>query len=325
MRAGVVERYGPPSVVRIETVADPVAGRGEVLVRVMASTVNSGDARIRGARFPRGFALPGRLALGLRGPRASVLGVVFAGVVEATGAGADGVAVGDRVCGMTGARMGAHAELVAVSASRLVRIDDGISFDDAAGVLFGGTTALSFLRDRAAVRPGERVLVVGAAGAVGTNAVQLAKHLGATVTAVTSAQNAELVRSLGADRVVDYRVTPTSALAEHGERFDVVFDTVGALSPKTGRPLLAEGGRLLLAAATLGEIIAARGPVKTGTAPQRPEDFTTLLDLVGSGALRVVVDDALPLDGLAAAHARVDSGRKTGNLVLHPQLAAEPL
>jgi NADPH:quinone reductase-like Zn-dependent oxidoreductase len=339
MRAGVVERYGPPSVVRIATVADPVSGRGEVVVRVMAATVNSGDARIRGARFPRGFALPGRLALGLRGPRASVLGVVFAGVVEAVGEEAEGgrrrsrggaswapgFAVGDRVCGMTGARMGAHAELVAVSASRLVRIGDGISFDDAAGVLFGGTTALSFLRDRAAVRPSERVLVVGAAGAVGTNAVQLAKHLGATVTAVTSAQNAELVTALGADRAVDYRVTPTSALAEHGERFDVVFDTVGALSPRTGRPLLAEGGRLLLAAATLGEMIAARGPVKTGTAPQRPEDFTMLLDLVGSGALRVVVDDTLPLDRLAAAHARVDSGRKTGNLVLHPQLAAEPV
>nr|MBS1899282.1 NAD(P)-dependent alcohol dehydrogenase [Actinomycetota bacterium] len=323
MRAGVVERYGPPSVVRIETVADPVAGRGEVLVRVMASTVNSGDARIRGARFPRGFALPGRLALGLRGPRASVLGVVFAGVVEATGAGADGVAVGDRVCGMTGARMGAHAELVAVSASRLVRIADEVSFDDAAGVLFGGTTALYFLRDRAAVRSGERVLVVGASGAVGTNAVQLAKHLGATVTAVTSAGNAELARELGADRVIDYRVDPIAALADRGERFDVVFDTVGALSPATGRPLLAEGGRLLLAAATLGEIVTARGPVKTGTAPQRTEDFTTLLELVGSGALRVVRDGALALDRLAEAHARVDAGRKVGNLVLHPQEAAD--
>ncbi len=323
MRAGVVERYGPPSVVRIETVADPVAGRGEVLVRVMASTVNSGDARIRGARFPRGFALPGRLALGLRGPRASVLGVVFAGVVEATGAGADGVAVGDRVCGMTGARMGAHAELVAVSASRLVRIADEVSFDDAAGVLFGGTTALYFLRDRAAVRSGERVLVVGASGAVGTNAVQLAKHLGATVTAVTSAGNAELARELGADRVIDYRVDPIAALGDRGERFDVVFDTVGVLSPATGRPLLAEGGRLLLAAATLGEIVTARGPVKTGTAPQRTEDFTTLLELVGSGALRVVRDGALALDRLAEAHARVDAGRKVGNLVLHPQEAAD--
>ncbi|MBN9156197.1 NAD(P)-dependent alcohol dehydrogenase [Microbacterium sp.] len=323
MRAGVVERYGPPSVVRIETVADSVAGRGEVLVRVMASTVNSGDARIRGARFPRGFALPGRLALGLRGPRASVLGVVFAGVVEATGAGADGVAVGDRVCGMTGARMGAHAELVAVSASRLVRIADEVSFDDAAGVLFGGTTALYFLRDRAAVRSGERVLVVGASGAVGTNAVQLAKHLGATVTAVTSAGNAELARELGADRVIDYRVDPIAALGDRGERFDVVFDTVGVLSPATGRPLLAEGGRLLLAAATLGEIVTARGPVKTGTAPQRTEDFTTLLELVGSGALRVVRDGALALDRLAEAHARVDAGRKVGNLVLHPQEAAD--
>lgn len=323
MRAGVVERYGPPSVVRIETVADPVAGRGEVLVRVMASTVNSGDARIRGARFPRGFALPGRLALGLRGPRASVLGVVFAGVVEATGAGADGVAVGDRVCGMTGARMGAHAELVAVSALRIVRIADEVSFDDAAGVLFGGTTALYFLRDRAAVRSGERVLVVGASGAVGTNAVQLAKHLGATVTAVTSAGNAELARELGADRVIDYRVDPIAALGDRGERFDVVFDTVGVLSPATGRPLLAEGGRLMLAAATLGEIVTARGPVKTGTAPQRTEDFTTLLELVGSGALRVVRDGALALDRLAEAHARVDAGRKVGNLVLHPQEAAD--
>ena len=322
MRAGVIERYGPASVVRIETVPDPVAGRGEALVRVMAATVNSGDARIRGARFPRGFALPGRLALGLRGPRASVLGVVFAGVVEATGADAAGVEVGDRVCGMTGARMGAHAELVAVPASRVVRIDDGISFEDAAGVLFGGTTALHFLRDKAAVRSGERVLVVGGSGAVGTNAVQLARHLGATVTAVTSAGNAALARDLGAERVIDYRTTPIGALAERGDRFDVVFDTVGALHPATGRPLLAEGGRLLLAAATLGEIVTARGPVKTGTAPQRTEDFAALLDLVGSGALRVVRDGALPLDRLAEAHARVDAGHKVGNLVLHPQEAA---
>ena len=267
--------------------------------------------------------MPGRLALGLRGPRASVLGVVFSGVVEGVAPDAGGVALGDRVCGMTGARMGAHAELVAVSASRLVRIADGVSFEDAAGVLFGGTTALYFLRDRAAVRAGERVLVVGASGAVGTNAVQLAKHLGATVTAVTSAGNAELATALGADRVIDYGVDPIDSLAERGERFDVVFDTVGALNPQTGRPLLAEGGRLLLAAASLGEIVAARGPVKTGTAPQRTEDFAALLDLVDSGVLRVVWDDALPLDRLAEAHARVDSGRKVGNLVLRPQEAAD--
>ena len=334
MRAGVVEGYGPPSVVRIATVADPVAGRGEALVRVMAATVNSGDARIRGARFPRGFALPGRLALGVKGPRVAVLGIVFAGVVEALGADAagagradgettaSGLAVGERVCGMAGARMGAHAELAAVSVSRLVRIPGGISFDDAAGVLFGGTTALHYLRDKAAVRAGEHVLVIGASGAVGTNAVQLAKQFGAQVTAMTSARNAGLVSALGADRVIDYRVDPIGSVADRGERFDVVFDTVGALNPKSGRSLLAEGGRLLLAVASLGEMITARGPVKTGTSPERAEDFATLLDLVGSRELRVVIDETLPLDRLAEAHARVDSGRKVGNLVLHPQEVA---
>ncbi|MFF2387502.1 NAD(P)-dependent alcohol dehydrogenase [Agromyces sp. NPDC058104] len=336
MRAGVVERYGPPSVVRIEAVPDPVAGRGEALVRVVAATVNSGDARIRGARFPRGFALPGKLALGVKGPRARVLGVVFAGVVEAfgsdaaggaphaggTGAVASGFAVGDRVCGMTGARMGSHAELVGVATSRLARIPDGVSFDDAAGVIFGGTTALFFLRDKAAVKPGEHVLVVGASGAVGTSAVQLAKHFGARVTAVTSARNAELVTALGADSVVDYRATPLESLASRGERFDVVFDTVGALSPATGRPLLAEGGRLLLAVASLGEIITAHGAVKTGTATERADDIATLLGLVASGTLRVVIDETMPLDRLAEAHARVDSARKVGNLVLHPQEGA---
>jgi NADPH:quinone reductase-like Zn-dependent oxidoreductase len=311
MRAAVVERYGAPEVARVEETPDPVASRGEVIVRVMATTVNSGDARIRGARFPRGFGFPGRLALGVRGPRARVLGVVFAGVVESIGPDA-----GDRVCGMTGARMGAHAELVAVPTTRLARIPDGVSFDDAAAVLFGGATALHYLRDKAAVQPGEHVLVVGASGAVGTNAVQLAKHLGARVTAMTSARNAAIVFELGADRVVDYAVTP---LGELGEHFDVVFDTVGALSPATGRPLLADGGRLLLAVATLGQMITARGPVKTGTSPERPDDFTTLLDLVDTGALRVVVDDTLPLDRIAEAHARVDTGRKVGNLVLHPQ------
>lgn len=325
MRAGVVERYGPASVVRVVSMDDPVARRGEAVVRVMATSVNSGDARIRGARFPPGFALPGRLALGLRGPRAKVLGVVFAGVIESgvlepggSGSGG-GLALGDRVCGMTGARMGAHAELVAVPTSRMVRLRDSLSFDDAAGVLFGGTTALYFLRDRAALRAGERVLVVGASGAVGTNAVQLAKHLGATVTAVTSGANSELVTGLGADRVIDYSAVPIGTLAARGERFDVVFDTVGALTAKTGRPLLTQGGRLLLAAAGLGEMITARGPVRTGTAPQRTDDFRTLLDLVDSGVLRVVLDGALPLDRLAQAHARVDSGRKIGNLVLHPQ------
>ncbi|MFD6054652.1 NAD(P)-dependent alcohol dehydrogenase [Agromyces sp. NPDC060279] len=332
MRAVVVERYGPPEVARLVERPDPVPGPGQVLVRVEASTVNSGDARIRAGRFPAGFGPVARLAFGLRGPRRPVLGNVIAGVVVAVGppprgrgaarlAGTPGarLEVGDRVCGMTGAAMGAHAELVAVGRARLARIPAAVSFEDAAGVLFGGSTALHYLRDKGGIRAGHRVLVIGASGAVGTSAVQLAKHAGAHVTAVTSARNAALAAELGADRVLDYRVTPPEEL---DERFDLVLDTVGVLSPATGRPLLSDGGRLLLVVASLGETITAHGPVKTGPAPERAENFATLLELVAEGRLRVVHEAALPLDRIAEAYALVDSGRKVGNLVVRPQPAS---
>ena len=205
MRAAVVEKYGPPEVVSVVERPTPVAGKGRVMVRVHATTLNSGDARIRGCRFPRGFAVPGRLALGIRGPRQPVLGVVYSGVVEAVGPGVDGFAVGDEVCGMTGAAMGAHAELVAVRVDRMTIKPAAVSHEQAAAILFGGSTARHFLRDL--VAPGRRVLVNGAAGAVGTAAVQIAHLAGAHVTGVCSARNADLVRSLGADEVVDHAHT----------------------------------------------------------------------------------------------------------------------
>jgi NADPH:quinone reductase-like Zn-dependent oxidoreductase len=321
MRAAVVREYGPPGVVRVEEVPDPVPGPQDVLVRVRATAVTSGDARIRGARFPRGFAALGRVALGVRRPRRPVLGLTFSGVVEAVGSKVTDVSVGDEVAGTTGTRMGTHAELVVVRASKVVPLPAGVSHDDAAGVLFGGTTALYYLRDKArlkgrvTVRPGSSVLVVGASGAVGTNAVQLARNAGATVTGVCSGANADLVRSLGATHVVDHTTTDVTTLPE---RYDVVLDTVGTLSPASGRPLLADGGVLLLAVASLGETLRARGDVKAGPAPERVEDMRELLDLVAAGRLRVVLDRVLPLDEVAAAHERVDSGRKVGNLVLHP-------
>jgi NADPH:quinone reductase-like Zn-dependent oxidoreductase len=244
-----------------------------------------------------------------------VLGNTFSGVVEALGDGVTGVAVGDEVCGTTGLRMGTHAEQVVVPAKRLVAKPGGVSHDDAAGVLFGGQSALFFLRDKANVGPGTTVLVNGASGAIGTSAVQLARHAGATVTAVTSGANADLVRSLGAEHVVDHTTTDVTSLTE---RYDVVLDTVGNVSTASGRRLLADGGVLLLAVADLGETLRARGNVKAGPAPERPDDARELLDLVASGALRVVIDRVVPLDEVVAAHARVDSGRKVGNLVLHP-------
>jgi NADPH:quinone reductase-like Zn-dependent oxidoreductase len=313
VRAAVVKRYGPPEVVSVVDVPDPVAGKGQVLVRVRATTLNSGDARIRGCRFPRGFALPGRLALGWNGPRRAVLGVVYSGAVEAVGPGVTGVAVGDEVCGMTGVRMGSHAELAAVRADRLCAKPAGVDHEQAAAILFGGSTARQFLRDLAV--PGRRVLVNGASGAVGCAAVQLAHLGGAHVTAVCSGRNADLVRSLGADEVVDH--TTTSVLDLPGT-YDVVLDAVGNLDRRTGRRLLAPGGVLLLAVAGLVDTVLARGDVRTGPIAEDPADFAWLLERVAAGELRAVVDRTLPLSEVVEAHRIVDSGRKVGNLVLVP-------
>lgn len=315
MRAAVVDRYGPPAVVRVAEVPRPEPRADEVLVRVEAVAVTSGDARLRGARFPAGFGFFVRLVFGMARPRRPILGSSFSGVVETVGARVGNLAPGDQVCGLTGTKLGAHAEYVAVPAKKLARKPPAVTHVDAAGLLFGGTTALFFLRDKAAVRAGMSVLVNGASGAVGTNAVQLAKHLGATVTGVTSAANAALVTDLGADQVIDYTTEDLTATAE---RFDVVLDTVGNLSIKSGRRLLSEKGVLLLAVASLGDAIRARGNVVTGSAPERVEDFDVLLQLVADGRLTVVHDRVYGLDDIVDAHRRVDSGHKVGNITLRP-------
>ena len=315
MRAVIVDRYGPPDVARVVEVPRPSPRKDEVLVRVAAAAVTSGDARIRGARFPPGFSLPARLAFGLRGPRRRILGMVFSGIVEGVGPGAVDVAPGDAVCGMTGMSMGAHAEYVSVAATKVAAVPSGVSHSDAAGVLFGGSTALHFLRDRASVRPGMRVLVNGASGAVGSNAVQLARHFGATVTGVTSAGNADLVRRLGADRVIDYAVDD---ITNAPERYDVVFDAVGNLSIASGRRLLREGGVLVLAVASLWDTLRARGDVVAGPAPERATDFEWLLQRVAANDLTVVVDRTFPLDHIANAYRLVDSGHKRGNVIVRP-------
>jgi NADPH:quinone reductase-like Zn-dependent oxidoreductase len=159
------------------------------------------------------------------------------------------------------------------------------------------------------------VIVNGASGAVGSNAVQLARHFGAEVTGVTSTGNVALVRELGADHVVDYTRTP---LAQLDDRYDVVLDTVGTLDPASGRRLLTPDGVLLLAVADLWQTVTSRGNVRSGSAPERPADWSLLLDLVAAGTLRVVVDRTVPLDDVAAAHARVDSGHKVGNVIVRP-------
>lgn len=315
MRAALFDRYGGPEVVRITEVPRPEPGRNDVLVQVRAAAVTSGDARIRGARFPRGFGAPARLAFGVRRPRRRVLGSAFSGVVAAVGPAVEALSVGDEVAGMAGMRMGAHAELLVVPAARAVRKPAAVSHEDAAGVLFGGTTALHYLREKATVGPGTTVLVNGASGAVGTCAVQLAKLRGAVVTAVTSRPNAALVTSLGADDVIDHTVTDLSSSAG---RYDVVLDTVGNLTIDSGRRLLAPGGRLLLPVATLGQALRARGDVAAGSSRERADDVAHLLRLVDDGQLRVVLDQVVGLDDIADVHRRVDSGRKVGNAIVCP-------
>ncbi len=315
MRAAVFDRYGKPEVLRVIELPRPVPRADEVLVRVLAAAVTSADARIRAASFPPGFAIPARLIFGIRRPRRAILGSAFSGLVESVGAKVVGFAAGDAVCGMPGLTMGAHAEYLALPATKLVRKPTAVSHDDAAGVLFGGTTALHFLRAAASPGAGKTVLVNGASGAIGTNAVQLARHFGAAVIGVTSAANAGLVTGLGASRVIDYKTTDLAAI---GDRFDVVFDTVGNLSISSGRRLLAADGKLLLAVAGLGEMIRARGQVVTGAAPERVADVEYLLGLVADGRLSVVHDQGFNLRDIVLAHQLVDSGRKRGNVIVHP-------
>lgn len=324
MRAAVVPRYGPPEVIEVRDVARPAPGAHEVLVRVEAAAVTSGDARIRGARFPDGFAPFARLAFGIGTPRRSVLGGTFSGVIEALGTAvaasgaASAVAVGDRVCGMTGTRMGTHAQYAVVPAKKLCAVPLGVTHDDAAGVLFGGTTAWYFLHDRAQVAPGSSVLVNGASGAIGTNAVQLAAHLGATVTAVTSGARRSLMAELGASAVIDHTRSDVAAI---DERYDVVLDAVGNLSIPSGRRLLRDGGTLVLAVAGLADTVRARGRVVAGAAPERTEDMAYLLGLVATGELRVIIDHVVHLDDIAEAHRCVDAGHKLGNVIVHPWAA----
>jgi NADPH:quinone reductase-like Zn-dependent oxidoreductase len=323
MRAAIVDRYGPPEQIVISEAPVPEPRAGEVLVRVGAAAVTAADARMRAGRFPRGFGALARLGLGVRGPRVRILGGTLAGRVERVAPDVTRLAAGDEVAGMTGSRLGSHAEYVAVPAAALVRKPAGVRHEDAAAVLFGGTTALYFLRDRAQVTGGATVLVNGASGAVGTSAVQLASYFGATVTAVASARNEDLVVSLGADRAVDYAMTPVVQL---DDRFDVVLDAVGNITRAEGLRLLTSRGSLILAVASLLDTVRAHGQVFAGPAPERGEDFTFLLDLVASGHLDPVTEVIGGLEAVGEAHRRIDTGRKVGNLVILPNqgTGAEP-
>lgn len=315
MRAVVVDRYGPPSVARLTDRPDPRPRGGQVVVRVVAAAVTSGDARIRGGSFPRGMGVAAKLALGLRGPRQPVLGMAVSGVIEALGDGVHELAIGDEVVGMTGAGMGGHAELVTVAAQRLAHKPRAVAHEAAAAAIFGGTTAWHFLHDVAGLQSGQTVLVVGASGAVGTSAVQIATLAGATVTGVASGRNADLLGRLGVDEHVDYTRTDPAGL---GRRFDVIIDAAGTLTPRTARALVRDGGTAVLAVADLMQMLQARGPIKAGTAKDGPALVDRLMPLLERGDLDPVIQESLPLEQIVRAYEIVDSHRKVGNVVVRP-------
>ncbi|MBX9245694.1 NAD(P)-dependent alcohol dehydrogenase [Actinotalea ferrariae] len=320
MRAAVHHRFGGPEVVGVESVPRPVPGPRDLLVRVHASDVSVADHRMRARDLPRGFALVAPFLLGLRAPRRTVLGMEAAGVVEAVGAEVRDYRPGDRVAAATGAYFGGHAEYALVRADQAVtRVPDDMGFEDAVALVFGGATAMAFLR-AGRVGPGSEVLVNGASGAVGVMAVQLAKHLGARVTGVCSGRNVELVRSLGADVVVDHEIEDFAA---RGETYDVVVECVGNASFRRVRPLIRPGGSLLVVVGALGDLLLApwrrwRSGIRVvgGDLGWRSEDLALLVRLADEATIRPVVDRTYGLDDVVEAHRYVDTGRKRGAVVL---------
>ena len=317
MRAVVHDRYGPPEVLRLEEVERPVPKDDEVLVKIHATTVNRTDCGFRAAKP---FII--RFFTGLRRPKWRIPGSEFAGEVEAVGAAVSEFAVGDRVFGANVGRFGAHAEFVCVrETAPLAKMPSDVTFEEAAAVCDGAILALNCLR-LADIRSGQRLLVYGASGSIGTAAVQLGKHLGADVTAVCNTKNLELVRSLGADPVIDYL---QEDFTKSGERYDVIFDAAGKTSFAHCRRSLVKGGIYLptdgwwnLMLALLARRIRIGDKRVLMAIPPRygKADVLLLKRLLEAGSYRAVIDRSYPLEQVVEASRYVETGQKTGNVVL---------
>ena len=314
MKAVVYDRYGPPEVLRLEEVERPVPKDDEVLVKVHATTVNRTDAGLRSAEF-----FISRFFTGILRPRNRILGMEFAGEVETIGTAVVEFKVGDHVFGGNGA--GAHAEYIAIRESApLAHKPASMSFEEAAAVFDGASLALVCLQ-KGGPLDGRSVLIYGASGSVGTAAVQLAKHFGAQVTAVCNTTNVELVRSLGADAVIDYT---QEDFTRNGKRYDVIFDSVGKHSYRRSRHSLKAGGTFI--ETDLGFmwhvpllLLATRWTdrkLKMGIARYTKEDLLLFKGLIEAGEYRPVIDRTYPLEGFLEATRYVETGQKTGNVVL---------
>ena len=323
MRAIVCTGYGPPDVLQLRDVAKPVPKDDEVLVRIRATTVSAADCELRRFDLPSWVWVPMRLWSGIRRPRRPVLGHELAGDIESIGKDVSSLSKGDRVFAATPIGLGAYAEYICLRENpedgAIATMPTNLSYEEASAVPYGGGEALEFLR-KANVRSGQRVLVNGAGGSFGTFAVQLAKVLGAHVTAVDSAPKLEMLRAIGTDRAIDYS---QEDFTESPETYDVIFDVVRNTPSGRMVRLLNENGCLLIAnpgfrqlSRALWALRGSKKRVVLGASSGTSEDLAHLRDLVEAGRLRPVIDRSFPLEQMAEAHRYAETGQKLGNVVV---------
>ncbi|MBY0198173.1 NAD(P)-dependent alcohol dehydrogenase [Priestia megaterium] len=300
MKAMVCTKYGKPDVLQLEEVEKPIPKENEILIKIHATTVTSGDCRVRSFNSPLLLWLPMRIVLGLRKPRKSILGVELAGEVEDVGKNVTRFKKGDQLFAMTGMKFGGYAEYICLPEKGTIAVKpENVTHEEAASISFGGTTALHFFR-KGNIQAGQKVLIYGASGAVGTAAVQLASYYGAEVTGVCSAKNSELVKSLGADYVIDYQ---NEDFSKKEERYNLIFDAIGKITKNQRKEALALNGRF----------VSVEGQ---GIAKVQTKDLLLLKKLMEEGQIKSVIDRCYSLEQVPEAHEYVETGHKIGSVVV---------
>jgi NADPH:quinone reductase-like Zn-dependent oxidoreductase len=326
MKAILHTKFGSPDELQLKEIEKPVPRDNEVLIKIHATTVTSTDCNVRNFTFvPWVFQLPARLFLfGLFKPRINILGFDLAGEIEAVGKDVKRLREGDQVFGTPGTNFGAHAQYVCVPEEGvLAKKPANMTWEEAAAVSLGGSTALFFLRDKGNIQANQKILIYGASGGIGTFAVQLAKHFGAEVTGVCSTTNIEMVKSIGADKVIDYT---KEDFTKNGETYDCIFDVVGKASFSGCKHSLKPNGIFLACLIGLTELFQILWTSMTGgkrviggVAPESAEDLNFLKALIETGKLKPVIDRCYPLEQTAEAFRYVEKGHKKGNVVITVQ------